>query len=82
MTSATAYPDWGGPEGQPDWPDGAWPAGWPPATDESSPVERDPGFMRAVTTLGNLTVGSRVNLEVDMIARYVERLASFREGKP
>jgi riboflavin synthase len=37
---------------------------------------------RAVTTLGNLAVGSRVNLEVDMIARYVERLASFSEGKP
>ncbi|HEX5130521.1 MAG TPA: riboflavin synthase [Usitatibacter sp.] len=37
---------------------------------------------RAVTTLGNLSVGSRVNLEVDMIARYVERLASFPEGKP
>jgi riboflavin synthase len=32
---------------------------------------------RAVTTLGDLAVGSRVNLEVDMIARYVERLASF-----
>ena len=37
---------------------------------------------RAVTTLGNLSVGSRVNLEVDMIARYVERLASFPEGQP
>jgi riboflavin synthase len=34
---------------------------------------------RAVTTLGELAVGSRVNLEVDMIARYVERLASFGE---
>ncbi|HEX5632385.1 MAG TPA: hypothetical protein VFX50_04120, partial [Gemmatimonadales bacterium] len=32
---------------------------------------------RAVTTLGSLAVGSRVNLEVDMLARYVERLASF-----
>ena len=32
---------------------------------------------RAVTTLGALAVGSRVNLEVDMIARYVERLAAF-----
>lgn len=37
---------------------------------------------RAVTTLGNLSVGSRVNLEVDMIARYVERLASFSGGRP
>jgi riboflavin synthase len=32
---------------------------------------------RAVTSLGHLTVGAKVNLEVDMIARYVERLASF-----
>jgi riboflavin synthase len=32
---------------------------------------------RAVTTLGELAVGTKVNLEVDMIARYVERLASF-----
>ncbi len=30
----------------------------------------------AVTTLGGLTVGSRVNVEVDPIARYVERLMS------
>jgi len=28
----------------------------------------------AVTTLGRLAVGARVNLEVDMLARYVERL--------
>ena len=35
---------------------------------------------RAVTTLGSLVVGSRVNLEVDMIARYVERLAAFGSG--
>jgi riboflavin synthase len=35
---------------------------------------------RAVTTLGNLAVGTRVNLEVDMIARYVERLAAFGPG--
>jgi riboflavin synthase len=34
---------------------------------------------RAVTTLGNLAVGTKVNLEVDMIARYVERLAAFGE---
>ncbi len=32
---------------------------------------------RAVTTLGALAVGAPVNLEVDMIARYVERLAAF-----
>lgn len=30
-----------------------------------------------VTTLRNLGIGSRVNLEVDMIARYVERLAQW-----
>jgi riboflavin synthase len=29
---------------------------------------------RAVTTLRNLAPGSRVNLEVDMLARYVERM--------
>jgi riboflavin synthase len=32
---------------------------------------------RAVTTLRNLAVGARVNLEVDMIARYAERLLQF-----
>jgi riboflavin synthase len=32
---------------------------------------------RAVTTLGTLAAGASVNLEVDMIARYVERLAAF-----
>lgn len=30
-----------------------------------------------VTTLKNLGLGSRVNLEVDMVARYVERLAQW-----
>ena len=30
----------------------------------------------AQTTLGTLTVGARVNLEVDLIARYVERMLS------
>ena len=29
---------------------------------------------RAVTTLGRLKTGERVNLEVDMLARYVERM--------
>lgn len=29
-----------------------------------------------VTTLGRLTAGARVNLEVDLIARYVERLVT------
>lgn len=31
---------------------------------------------RAVTTLGRLEPGERVNLEVDMLARYVERMIS------
>ncbi|MEQ1772701.1 MAG: riboflavin synthase [Burkholderiales bacterium] len=31
----------------------------------------------AATTLGALTVGARVNLEADTVARYVERLNSF-----
>jgi riboflavin synthase len=30
----------------------------------------------AVTNLGNLRAGSRVNLEIDLVARYVERLFS------
>ena len=32
------------------------------------------------TTLGGLQQGDRVNLEVDVVARYVERLLGFREG--
>jgi riboflavin synthase len=31
---------------------------------------------RAVTTLGRLATGARANLEVDMLARYVERMVS------
>jgi riboflavin synthase alpha subunit len=30
-----------------------------------------------VTTLGSLTVGSRVNLEVDQVARYLARLLAL-----
>lgn len=42
---------------------------------------------RAVTTLGNLKEGSKVNIEIDLVARYVERLLqsqaiSFRPPKP
>jgi riboflavin synthase len=37
---------------------------------------------QAVTTLGTLRIGSRVNLEVDLIARYVERLTSNLTGSP
>ena len=33
----------------------------------------------AVTTLSQLAVGISVNLEVDMIARYVERLRAYKE---
>ncbi len=32
------------------------------------------------TTLGELVVGSRVNVEVDQIARYLERLVGFEKG--
>lgn len=35
---------------------------------------------RAVTTLGELSVGRAVNVEVDLVARYVARLVEFREG--
>jgi len=35
---------------------------------------------RAVTTLGSLRVGARVNIEVDQIARYVERLLADSPG--
>jgi riboflavin synthase len=33
----------------------------------------------AVTTLGRLTSGARLNLEIDQLARYVERLATFAQ---
>jgi riboflavin synthase len=35
---------------------------------------------REVTTLGRLRPGSRVNLEVDQIARYVEHLLGAKSG--
>jgi len=35
---------------------------------------------QTVTTLGKLGVGTRVNLEVDQVARYVERLVAPRES--
>jgi riboflavin synthase len=34
------------------------------------------------TTLGELKPGDRVNLEVDVLAKYVERLLLHREGRP
>jgi riboflavin synthase len=52
-------------------------------------VEQDTFSMNLIphtienTTLKNLGVGSRVNLEVDLIARYVERMTQWgAEGKP
>ena len=35
---------------------------------------------QAVTTLGQATVGQRVNLEVDMLARYVQRLLEHHKS--
>lgn len=35
---------------------------------------------QSVTTLGRLNVGSRVNIEVDQVARYVERLLTSYRG--
>jgi riboflavin synthase len=34
------------------------------------------------TTWGAKQVGDRVNIEVDVIAKYVERLLGYREGRP
>jgi riboflavin synthase len=34
----------------------------------------------AVTTLAHLAQGARVNLEVDLLARYVERIVAAREA--
>ena len=36
----------------------------------------------AVTTLGRLSSGARVNLEVDVLAKYVERAVAARDGRP
>jgi riboflavin synthase len=36
----------------------------------------------AVTTLGRAGSGTRVNLEVDVTAKYVERLLTWREPVP
>lgn len=33
---------------------------------------------QAVTTWGSMTVGQRVNIEIDMLARYVARLTEYR----
>ena len=33
---------------------------------------------RAVTTLGALAVGDRVNVEIDVLARYLQRMEAYR----
>ena len=33
---------------------------------------------QAVTTWGTMTVGQRVNIEIDMLARYVARLTEYK----
>src|SRR5690606_12009210 len=43
----------------------------------SLPLIRHP---RSVTTFGQLVAGARVNVEVDLVARYVERLLTARGG--
>jgi len=35
-----------------------------------------------VTTLGFLAVGEKVNLEVDLIARYLDRLIQYGHAEP
>jgi len=37
---------------------------------------------RAVTTFRNLRAGARVNLEIDMLARYVERMLDGGRAPP
>ncbi len=37
---------------------------------------------RAVTTLGDRAIGDRVNLECDLLGKYIERLLAEREGTP
>ena len=38
-------------------------------------------YTLAVTTLGPLTVGGKVNLETDILAKYVQRLVESRDWK-
>ncbi len=60
--------DVGGPAGtRPDWPAHDFSLWLIPHT-------------LAVTTLGELEAGSKANLESDVIAKYVERLAALREA--
>ena len=39
-------------------------------------------YTLAVTTLGPLTVGGKVNLETDLLAKYVQRLVEAKEWRP
>ena len=50
-------------------------------TDDSFSVSLIPTTL-ADTTLGSLQPGSRVNLEVDVVAKYVERMLGMRDGSP
>ena len=52
-------------------------------TDDTFSVSLIPTTL-ALTTLGRKTIGATVNLEVDVIAKYVERLlaAHLPDGKP
>ena len=54
----------------------------------SDPVETQPWFSVSLipttlkdTTLGKIGVGSEVNLEVDALAKYVERILAFTPVK-
>jgi riboflavin synthase len=49
------------------------------ATDDAFSAAVIPHTM-AVTTLGQRGPGDQVNLEVDVMAKYVERLLAWREG--
>ena len=50
-------------------------------TDDTFTVSLIPTTL-ALTTLGHKGVGDPVNLEVDVIAKYVERLLEHRQGRP
>jgi riboflavin synthase len=56
--------------------------------DVSGPHEADAWFTVSLipetltaTTLGTRAIGAAVNLEVDIIAKHVERLLSFKRGR-
>jgi riboflavin synthase len=49
-------------------------------TDTSFQVSLIP-FTKEITTLGLKQIGDMVNIEADMLARYVERLMMFQDGK-